>query len=336
MNRRVIGGWIWLSAGLLLCLVVAPAAAQDPCAALPTSGSRVERRSCNPRQDCLNGIPSNLRGPSRDAAAATCNRMPTSGTCPQTVNTNPRQDCVNELPKISISSVDGGSKGGNKILANQDETLIVRGPNVGMPGNQVRKFDEQVWSIAITTKPGCPPPNCVAIGVRTGLLGAMWRFELRAAHGHSAATGQFESVLPPAGLDQTGSPADRAVRARAPKPDLYFESVRHDLWGEKVTFQVINKGQGPSVPTNVYLYLYRVDNGRRELTTDHKLIPPLCQRLTQNQGGGPCAFFWQGEFHVPVTEFAKELELAIVTPEGYPDLDSSNNTYKIQIPGTKR
>ena len=51
----------------------------------------------------------------------------------------------------------------------------------------------------------------------------------------------------------------------------------------------------------------------------------------RNQG-----FFWQGEFHVPVTPFAKDVEVVIDPGGKITEADSANNTYRLSIPGTQR
>ena len=100
VNTQALRPLVGLAVGFLLCLAAPLGAAQDPCAALPTSGRRVVNRPCNPQQDCIDGIPGSVRGPSRDAAVTTCRRLPTSSTCPRTEDTNPRQDCMNTLAKV--------------------------------------------------------------------------------------------------------------------------------------------------------------------------------------------------------------------------------------------
>jgi hypothetical protein len=100
MSPSSLRRWTWPIVAFLWCGAVPLEAAQDPCAGLPASGTRVVNRPCNPQQDCINAIPSGVRGPGRDTAVATCQRLPTSGTCPRTESTTPRQDCLNEMAKI--------------------------------------------------------------------------------------------------------------------------------------------------------------------------------------------------------------------------------------------
>ena len=321
-------------ASLVLCSVTGPGeAGNTPCDALPQQAQRIETQACNPRQECLDKIPSSVWGPARDAAVATCNALPTADKCPRTVTFNPRQECLDKLPKITISSVDGGGAGGNRVYANRDEVFFVHGPNVGMPGNTVRKFDEQVWSLAIVPRPNCLAPDCVALSVRTGEIGGTWRFVLSAAHGNSEATGSFTSVLAPA----TAGPKSKLPPLPLPKPDLYFSSVVHDVWGERVEVQISNKGGAPSPPALVYMQLYRVDEkgGRTALTSDHKDIIPLCP-VPADKSSSMCPAWWDTEFHVPVTSFAQEIVLDIDPVGSVNESDRTNNSQKLSVPGQKR
>jgi hypothetical protein len=351
------GGTLLVAAAVLVGtswgLGVAPALAghDTACKALPTSGTRATTVTCNPRQECINKIPGNVQGPARTAAVTACNANPTSGQCPSSRTYNPQQECLNALPqppKITISRVEGGDAGGDKIYAGRGDVLYVRGTNVGMPGNTVTKQDQQVWQLDIVPRSDCPAPDCVALAVQTGDIGGAWRFVLKAGHGHSEVTGYFTSVLgAPSPDKQAKTPIGKLgekiagkVAEAKPRADLYFIYAQHDLWGEKVKVQIGNKGQGASPLALVYMYLYKIEEvtlpsgqkrtQRTAMTNAHKDIIPLCPNP------GPCPAWFDTEFHVPVTSFAKEIDL-IIDPGGFvDDSNPGNNTHKISVPGTQR
>ena len=195
--RVVLAGVI--AAAALLAAPVAWASHDAACQLLPTSGQRAGTRACNPRQGCINDIPSYVQGLARDGAVATCNALPTSATCPTVESFNPRQECLAMLPPtpgVNITSVDGGSAGGNRTNAGRPDLLRVHGPNVGMVGNTV--VGEAGIVVGLVLAPNCAPPNCVGLAVESapnaeGPKG----FPLRAWHGHSQANGTVQVVAAP-------------------------------------------------------------------------------------------------------------------------------------------
>src|SRR5262245_32988614 len=79
---------------LLIMLLMAPAArAADPqdCTRLPTATHRP--RPCNPRQECLGLLRTDLSGAALDAARNDCTRLPTSGTCYGPDTYDPQAEC---------------------------------------------------------------------------------------------------------------------------------------------------------------------------------------------------------------------------------------------------
>ena len=191
-----------IAAAALLAAPVAWASHDSACQQLPTSGQRPGTRTCHPRQDCINAIPGYVQGPARDGAVATCNNtMPSSATCPTGTleSFNPRQECRAALPPtpgVNITSVDGGSAGGNRINAGRPELLRVHGSNVGMAGNTV--VGESGIVVGLVLAPNCLPPNCVGLAVESlpnaeGPKG----FTLRAWHGHSQDNGTVQVVAAP-------------------------------------------------------------------------------------------------------------------------------------------
>jgi murein DD-endopeptidase MepM/ murein hydrolase activator NlpD len=195
--RVVLAGVI--AAAALLAVPVAWASHDAACQALPTSGQRPGTRTCHPRQACINDIPGNVQGPPRDVAVAGCNALPTSATCPTVESFNPRQECLAALPPtpgVNITSVAGGSAGGNRINAGRPELLRVHGANVGMAGNTV--VGEAGIVVGLVLAPNCVPPSCVGLAVESapnaeGPKG----FTLRAWHGHSQDNGTVQVVAAP-------------------------------------------------------------------------------------------------------------------------------------------
>jgi hypothetical protein len=79
---------------LLTMLLMAPAArAADPqdCTRLPSATHRP--RPCNPRQECLALLRTDLSGAALDAARNDCARLPTSGTCYGPDTYDPQAEC---------------------------------------------------------------------------------------------------------------------------------------------------------------------------------------------------------------------------------------------------
>jgi hypothetical protein len=88
-----VSGRIAMLALTATLLLVPAAYAADPvdCSRLPSSARRP--RACNPQQECLSLIRSDVKGPALDAARADCARLPTSGTCYGPGAYNPQAEC---------------------------------------------------------------------------------------------------------------------------------------------------------------------------------------------------------------------------------------------------
>lgn len=61
---------------------------ESACNLLPTSATRVQAGTCNPRQDCFALTPGN----------PACNALPTSAPCPEAETYDPRQECLDNPP----------------------------------------------------------------------------------------------------------------------------------------------------------------------------------------------------------------------------------------------
>ncbi len=196
-----------LVAGLVVLGVPAARAGHDAaCNAMPTSGQRPGNVSCNPRQKCVNDIPGNVQGPARTAAVNTCNALPTSGQCPGTVSFNPRQECLAKLPQppsLKVDDVDGTAYASGNEVRNirSDQWLVVKGRNVGLPGNRV-SAGQGDFTLKRGTRPGCSGDDCLALEVHAN---AKWAdicdpakgkrtFTITEATGHNSAAGEFRIV----------------------------------------------------------------------------------------------------------------------------------------------
>lgn len=82
----------WGCAVALLVLGAAAVASADShCDSLPTSALRT--RPCDPREECLKAIPTDMKGPQLDARRKECSRLPTSGVCHGPDTYNPQAEC---------------------------------------------------------------------------------------------------------------------------------------------------------------------------------------------------------------------------------------------------
>jgi hypothetical protein len=87
---RVAARAAGIAVGFTLLLATGPAASVD-CSALPTSALRA--RPCDPRKECLDAIPKEVKGARADARRQECNRLPTRGVCHGPETYDPQAEC---------------------------------------------------------------------------------------------------------------------------------------------------------------------------------------------------------------------------------------------------
>jgi hypothetical protein len=245
--------------------VPADASHATACNALPTSGTRVENQSCNPRQECQNAAGNN------QPARAACNALPTSGQCPHTVNFNPRADCIAKLPApptVSVSSITGGAGGGNNTWPQTDDFMFIHGQNVGLPGGSVGA-QESGFTVEYASPSGsCTPPDCVRVLVKVGNAspgtGALTRhIKVTAPGGHSNATGTFYIVAAPppqqttyatggtstggGGTFRSGVISGTSTQSRNVALQFGTCSPSVILEGQSATCQLLAKVEGPAL-----------------------------------------------------------------------------------------